>query len=74
VFTAAVGYLSKDLSAFETYVFKTEGQAWSDRVAGAVPTGTPGEFATVRTVVPPPLRSGDPDPRLGIGLDFIRFR
>jgi hypothetical protein len=74
VFTAAVGYLSKNLSSFELQVLETRTEVGSWVIADAAPTGVPGEFATVRGVSTPPLRSGGNDPRMGISLDFVRFK
>jgi hypothetical protein len=48
--TAAVSWLRRDLSNVESHVFKpTFGSAWIDAV---VPSGGPGEFASVRQVIP----------------------
>lgn len=74
VFTAAVGYLSKNLSSFELHVLETRTEVGSWVIADAAPTGVPGEFATVRGVSTPPLRSGGIDLRLGVSVDFVRFR
>jgi hypothetical protein len=70
--TAAVGWLHHDLKDMQTLVFKpTFGSFW---IVDAVPTETPGEFATVRLVLPTKHNLSPSETRLGLLLSFIQIR
>jgi hypothetical protein len=70
--TAAVSWLRHDLQDMQTYIFKpTFGSAW---IVDAVPTETPGEFATVRLVLPAKHNLSPSETRLGLLLSFIQIR
>lgn len=73
VYSAAIAYVSPDLRTTETHLMKEKDDAASWLVAAVTPTGAAGEFATVRLIVHV-SKAADPDPLLGIGLAFVRFR
>jgi hypothetical protein len=72
--TAAVGWIDPAHRRAESLVFKpTYGSVWVD---AAVPTGAPGEFAAVRSLVAGMhhTNGASDEDRSGVLLMFIRFR
>jgi len=70
-YTAAIARLNGDLSSSNVV---TLGPAYSSpQIEDAIPTGVPGEFATVRLVVPIKHLVGASETRLGLGLAFVRY-
>jgi hypothetical protein len=70
-FTASIAWVSPDLSQKQEFVFKPEFS--SNEVADAIPTGTPGEFALIRPVLPAIHSTSADDKRIGMALTFVQF-
>jgi hypothetical protein len=68
---ASISWLSHDLSMQTSVLLKPEyASAW---VADAVPTGKPGEFAMVRSILPI-KHPGKKDQKTGVALTFVQFK
>lgn len=69
--SASIGWLSPDQRQRAVLRFKRKASTW---ITDAVPTGSPGEFATVRPVWPlmHPYEKYDPN-QAGIVLDFVHI-
>jgi hypothetical protein len=72
VFGAMIVWLSPDLNQRERLVL--EPKYGTVRVEDAIPTGKPGEFATIRSVLPVSHLIGPDDTRVGVVLAFVQFR
>jgi hypothetical protein len=69
--TASVAWVSPDLSKKSVLII--EPALASTAIVDAVPTGVPGEFATIRTVSPM-SEMGRNDTRLGVVLAFVQIK
>ncbi len=69
--TAAIAWWRHDLTRNETFVFKPTFA--SAEISDAVPSGVPGEFATVRLVVPARHTLSPSETRLGLLLTFVKI-
>jgi hypothetical protein len=69
-FTASIARISPDLSKKSVLII--EPALASDAIVDAVPTGVPGEFATIRSVSPM-SEMGRSDTRLGVVLAFVQI-
>ena len=70
--TAAVAWIRSDLRSKESHVFRPT--CATAMVEDAIPTGKPGEFATVRLVGPVGHTLSPGEKRLGVVLTFIQFQ
>jgi hypothetical protein len=72
-FTASIAWLNRDLNQKQTLVI--EPTLASNEIVDAVPTGKPGQFATVRSVGPTYHHLlGRDEKRLGVALTFIQIK
>lgn len=69
--TAAVSWVRHDLTSNETFIFRPTSA--SVQIDDAVPSGVPGEFAFVRSVVPVRHTLSPSETRLGLILSFMRL-
>jgi hypothetical protein len=69
-FTASIARINPDLSKKSVLII--EPALASDAIVDAVPTGVPGEFATIRSVSPM-SEMGRSDTRLGVVLAFVQI-
>jgi hypothetical protein len=70
-FTASIAWISPDLNQKSDLII--EPALASTAIVDAVPTGVPGEFATIRTVSPM-SEMGRNDTRLGVVLAFVQIK
>ena len=71
-YTASIAWLNRDLNQKQSLVI--EPTLASTNIADAVPTGNPGEFATIRLVGPTHHLLGRDEKRLGVALTFIQVQ